>query len=93
MPTLYIRNSDNTEWVEIGGTPGGGFPPSALYGVPYVTMGNSPVTTAERALTAGAGILIADGGPNGAVVLSLDPAFIPSIGELEAFAFFMGAAG
>jgi len=67
--TLRVRNAENTDWLILGGSEGPG-EPSALYGVPYVTMGNSGVTTAERALTAGAGIAIADGGANGQVVIS-----------------------
>lgn len=78
MPTLYIRNRENTAWIEIGGTPGGGAPPSDLYGVPYVTIGNSGVTTAERALTAGAGILITDGGANALVIVGCDWGAVPS---------------
>lgn len=78
MPTLYIRNSDNTGWIEIGGTPSGGSPPSALYGIPYVTIGNTGVATAERALAAGAGIAIADGGPAASVVVNCDWGAMPS---------------
>lgn len=50
----------------IGGGGGGGAPTGAA----YVTIGNNATLTAERALTAGAGIAITDGGANSTVTVA-----------------------
>jgi len=97
MPLFKVRNETDDGWIILGWSSDGGSVADLAH-EPYVTIGASGVLTHERKLTAGAGILITDGGANSAVVLAVDPAFIPSLpegalGDLEAFAFFMGAAG
>jgi hypothetical protein len=51
----------------IGGGGGGGGAPT---GAAYVTIGNNATLTAERALTAGSGIAITDGGANSTVTVA-----------------------
>ena len=43
---------------------------SGLSGLAYVTIGNTASLSAERALTAGAGLTLADGGANGAATIA-----------------------
>ncbi|MCA9366857.1 hypothetical protein KC887_01165 [Candidatus Kaiserbacteria bacterium] len=47
-------------------------PGSALAGLAYVTIGNTSSLSAERALTAGDGLDLTDGGANGTVTLAVD---------------------
>lgn len=51
----------------IGGGGGGGGAPT---GAAYVTIGSNATLTAERALTAGAGVAITDGGANSTVTIA-----------------------
>lgn len=55
-------------------TGGSGAPTSSA----YVTIGNDGTLTAERALTAGAGITITDNGPNTSVVIASSAAAGPA---------------
>jgi hypothetical protein len=55
-----------TDAVNSGGGGGGGAPTNAT----YVTLSTDPTLTAERVLTAGAGITITDGGAGGPVTIA-----------------------
>ena len=57
---------DDLDSGAIGGGGGGGAPTGAA----YVTIGNNATLTAERALTAGSGVAITDGGANSTVTIA-----------------------
>jgi len=73
--TVVMLQYDSTlsRWRSIGGTGGGGG--GAATTEPFVTIGNTAGLSAERALTAGTGITLTDGGANG-------NATIASVGSL-----------
>lgn len=60
--TLYVRNEQNTDWIALG----------ADQNAAYVTMGNTGSLPNERALTAGSGITVTDGGSNSTVTVGID---------------------
>ena len=90
MPLLKVRNATNDGWIVLGWgeDPGPGPEPAPsiadLRNEPFVTIAASAVLTAERILTAGAGITVTDGGAT---------VTIAATGADDGFAFFMGAAG
>ena len=92
MPLLKVRNATNDGWIILGwgedpGPDPGPAPSIAdLRNEPFVTVAASSVLTAERVLTAGAGITVTDGGTTITIAATGGDAD-------DAFAFFMGAAG
>lgn len=65
--TLLQYDSTSTRWRAVGGSGSGG---GASTTEAYVTIGNTAGLSAERALTAGAGIAITDNGANNTVVVA-----------------------
>jgi hypothetical protein len=62
-------DSTSSRWRVIGGTGGGSGAPTTSA---YVTIGSDATLTAERALTAGSGITITDGGANSTVTVAVN---------------------
>lgn len=63
---IRVRNRADTGWITVGGGGGGGAPVDAQ----YLVLALNGILTAERVLTAGDGIALADGGAGGNATLS-----------------------
>lgn len=64
---LLQYDTTSSRWRNIGGSGSGG---GASTGEPFVTIGNTGGLSSERALTAGTGITLTDGGANTTVTLA-----------------------
>jgi hypothetical protein len=75
--TNVAKGANGTFWGVSGGVAGYYWPPSgAGTGEAFITVGNSGTLAAERAITAGTGVSLTDGGANSTYTIAVDTAVV-----------------